>query len=43
MQIIKNFFRALDEYLPADIFTMIIEDIERDAPLLEKLREYTPF
>lgn len=42
MQMIKNFLRSLDDYLPADIFTTLIADFERDAPLSEKLKEYLP-
>lgn len=42
MAMLKRFFRGLDEYLPADVFTMIIDDIERDAPIMDKIREYLP-
>lgn len=42
MEKVKKFFSAIDQYLPADVFTMIIEDIERDAPFTEKIKEYLP-
>lgn len=35
---LKNFLLKLDEYLPDDIFAMIIKEFESNKPFIEKVR-----